>query len=216
MVTTEDADPSSTYLEALALPPGEAKAAQKAALARAHVLRQFEIDNYWKRSTYFWGFQLAAFGALALAAKDGAVKPPLVLVVAAFGAITAFTGALTARGSKFWQQNWERHVDLLESQVEGSLMEIVFIKDKKPSFSVSRVNERLLEVLFALWISAFMAACAVLIWPSLLSLDPEVATKLQIGLTATALIAGLIWIGQKSSRSKIEDRLYDYHTLKKR
>lgn len=159
---------------------------------------------------------MAAFAALALAAKDGIFRPPLVLIVAALGAITAFTGTLTARGSKFWQENWERHVDLLGADVEGKLMNIVFIRAKRPSFSVSRVNERLLQVLFASWLAAFVAAVCTLIWPNLVRLPLILASGIQIVGTSVALLGALIWIGRKSSRSNIGDRLYDYATFKKR
>lgn len=35
----------------------------KGALDRAYELRTFEIEHYWKRGTYFWGFQIAIFAA---------------------------------------------------------------------------------------------------------------------------------------------------------
>ena len=39
---------------------------QKAALNRAHEIRKFEIELYWKRATYFWLLQAAVFTALGL------------------------------------------------------------------------------------------------------------------------------------------------------
>jgi len=210
-----DEERRQKYDELLELPE-EVDNARSAALERAHGLRKFEIENYWKRATYFWGFQLVAFGALALVAKDGRFQPSLVLVVAAIGAVTAFTGGLTARGSKFWQQNWERHVDLLERPVEGKLMEIVFLKAKRPTFSVSRVNERLLDVFCAAWLIAFLVAVLVLIEPKLVRLSATCAAAAQIGLTTIGLGAALYWIGRKSSRSGLKGRLYDYDTLDER
>ena len=35
-------------------------------LNRAYALLTFEIEHYWKRATYFWGFQIAIFPAFAI------------------------------------------------------------------------------------------------------------------------------------------------------
>lgn len=96
------------------------------ALKRAHDIRQFEIELYWKRATYFWAFQLIAFTALGLLLKDGEIKSmPLLRIPSSIGVITAFAGMLTARRSKFWQENWEAHVDLLEDETEERLTQVV-------------------------------------------------------------------------------------------
>jgi hypothetical protein len=198
---TETSPPSATqkYFNRLSLPGGEASSAHKAALARAHELRKFEIENYWKRSSYFWGFQLVAFGALALSAKDGNFHPQIVLIVAVLGALAAFTAVLSAKGSKFWQENWEAHVDFLEVAIEGQL-HTTALMSKGPSYSVSRVNERFLELLFAGWIVAFSAGAFALLFPGLLSLDYRTAAIVQIAIPAVALLGGisLLKFGQKS------------------
>jgi hypothetical protein len=109
-------DPSfhDRYFEALGLNPVADRCKLKAAHARAHDIRKFEIELYWKRATYFWAFQLVAFTALGLLFKDGELaNPGLLIIPGTIGTVTAFAGYLTARGSKFWQQNWEAHVDLL-------------------------------------------------------------------------------------------------------
>lgn len=154
------------YGRALALPTeniGQANtAAHLAALTRAHDLRKFEIDNYWKRATYFWAFQLAAFTLLGLlwtkvAADADALSPKVLLIPAGLGAITALVGLLTAKGSKFWQENWESHVDALEQAIEGRLTQVVFVNGGE-KYSVSRVNERLLFLLTTGWTFLFFAA----------------------------------------------------------
>lgn len=210
-------DPISTeqleqrYFDRLALPTVGVAAAHKAALERAHELRKFEIENYWKRSSYFWGFQLVSFGALALTAKDGRFNPPIVLIVSVLGALAALTGVLTARGSKFWQANWEAHVDFLETAVEGNLHTTALV-DEKISFSVSRVNERFLEVLVAGWAGAFIAAAATLIFPKLLKLGHLTASLIQIGAPLLAFVAGASWliVGQKS---RLRGRAYIRRTM---
>lgn len=118
----------------------------------AHTIRQFEIELYWKRAAYFWAFQLVAFAALGLLFKDGRLTDPQLLTIpASIGVITAFAGVLTARGSKFWQENWEAHVDLLEDQTEQRLTQVVMFR-KPPQYSVSRVNESLLFLFTLGWL----------------------------------------------------------------
>src|SRR5580658_2201060 len=104
----------------------------------AHEIRQFEIELYWKRATYFWAFQLVAFTALGLLLRDGKISSMhLLLIPSSIGVITAFAGWLTARGSKFWQENWEARVDLLEDATKERLTQVVLCR-RPPQYSVSR------------------------------------------------------------------------------
>ena len=151
------------YIEATGLVAGDKR--REAALARAHALRQFEIDNYWKRSTYFWAFQAIAFGGLAwIFSEQGEPNPQLLMPVCLLGGLTALAGCLTARGSKFWQENWEAHVDMLEDELEGALHKTVMGKTglgkNGRSFSVSIVNQKLLDIFCSAWAICFMLAFA--------------------------------------------------------
>lgn len=156
---------TSEYLGALAPPAGSNASGDspaKAALTRAHELRKFEIENYWKRATYFWAFQLVAFTLLGLIWPQtldpkGPLQPTALMIPAGLGSITALVGLLTAKGSKFWQENWEAHVDALEGEVEGRLTQIIFVK-RGAAFSVSRVNECLLLLLMTGWFVFFLVA----------------------------------------------------------
>jgi hypothetical protein len=141
------------YLEALGIDikSAEGRVLARRALARAHEIRKFEIELYWKRATYFWAFQATAFAMLGFLAKDGTINYPQLLLPSLVGAITAFAGFTTASGSKFWQENWEAHVDLLESEFEGRLMEVI-ISRTEPQQSVSRVNQQLMLLLAIGWL----------------------------------------------------------------
>jgi hypothetical protein len=98
--------------------------------------RDFEIDNYWKRTLYFWGFQVASFaGYFKLVLKNEAHEP-LLFCVSCIGFITALAWVLANKGSKAWQENWEKHIDMLEDYITGPLYKIV----SNQSYSVSRVN----------------------------------------------------------------------------
>jgi hypothetical protein len=129
---------------------------QNAALSWAHELRKLEIENYWKRANYFWLFQAASLTLFGLIASSKiAYVRQAFLAPAALGAVTAMVGWRSAIGSKFWQQNWESHVDLLERRVHGNLMKVV-IHHGQILPSVSRVNQRLFILLFFSWTGTFV------------------------------------------------------------
>ena len=72
------------------------------AFRRAHEIRKFEIDLYWKRATYFWALEAAIFVAFAAMWRiTGTGGQLLAVAFAGIGAITALVGYLSARGSKF-------------------------------------------------------------------------------------------------------------------
>jgi hypothetical protein len=73
-----------------------------------------------------------------------------LLIPAPIGVITGLAGYLTARGSKFWQKNWEAHVDLLEDETKKRLTHVILCRDA-PQFSVSRINQCLLGSLTFGW-----------------------------------------------------------------
>jgi hypothetical protein len=196
-----DSPPSiSVYFKALALPnvdislPDHATA-RKAALIRAHDLRKFEIENYWKRATYFWAFQLAAFSTLGLLWPKIAdsLQPSVLMIPAGLGAITAQVGLLTAQGSKFWQENWEGHVDALEDDVEGRLTQVIVVK-RGTSHSVSRVNEALLKVLLAGWVIFFLCVAGTVVCDGKWQVPPWAQSL--AGVVALAIV--LIWIYSKT------------------
>src|SRR5277367_3518599 len=90
-------------------------AKKRKALEYALDIRKFEIDLYWKRATYFWAFIAAAFAGYGLTYKTAAdLEPWLSTVFSSLGLVFSVAWHLVNRGSKFWQNNWERHVDLLE------------------------------------------------------------------------------------------------------
>ena len=136
------------------------------ALDRAYQLRSFEIEHYWKRATYFWAFQAAIFAAIfaALAAAFDPTKPNaaanwglITVALSVLGVLTAVANYLSARGSKFWHENWEKHIEMLEDEIEGRLYKTVWLpKEKaskgKTSFSVSRVNLLLSSYFIIFWI----------------------------------------------------------------
>ena len=145
--------------------------ARLAALTRSHEIRQFEIELYWKRATYFWVLQAAVFTALGLMWKtggsDGTFIPHIVPVaLAALGLLTAAAGWFSAQGSKFWQENWERHIDMLEDEFEGKLHKTAWIGLMGVRWSVSNINDRLILFFVIFWLLVFVIVCdsAVPVW----------------------------------------------------
>ena len=148
------------YFETLALPdypPSKPPPPSLVdALDRAHELRKFEIEHYWKRAQYFWGFQVAIFAAFGLLWKESTASPwqPLAFALAALGLLTAIANTLSAAGSKFWQNNWEYHIDLLEDRVEGRLHKTVWMPKGRMGYLVSGVNQTLGWCFVAFWLTA--------------------------------------------------------------
>ncbi|SMM99183.1 hypothetical protein SPONN_325 [uncultured Candidatus Thioglobus sp.] len=118
--------------------------------------RNFEIELFWKRSLFFWGFIAASFVTYATIIKE---KPELAIVIACFGFVCSVAWSLVNRGSKYWQENWESHVEIIEDNVTGSLFkERKEQKDKgiwlsSRKFSVSKVVIALSDFTVLIWLS---------------------------------------------------------------
>ena len=80
--------------------------------------RQFEIELFWKRSLFFWGFIASSFVAYATLMPKSL---SLSIVIACFGFICSFAWSLNNRGSKFWQETWELKVHRIEPMVTGAM-----------------------------------------------------------------------------------------------
>jgi hypothetical protein len=196
------------YFEALGLDPGEKDEEEHkklaAALGRAHELRKFEIELYWKRAAYFWAFQAISFAALGLSIKEGAPRVGVVLLgAAALGALTGFAGWLTAKGSKFWQENWEAHVEMLEEPAgEGRLTQVVICRDTQ-ALSVSRINQMLLGLIALGWLALLViAACPWL---------KDSIKGASIAYQATGLLCIVVLVGTAVSftnRSRLAGRAF--------
>ena len=103
---------------------------KKARLKRAEEIRRFEINLYWRRTTYCWTLIAAAFvaffGILSANGLDRSVKLLIAFVVANVGFVFSIGWYFINRGSKFWQQNWETQVDILEKNLGENLYRSVY------------------------------------------------------------------------------------------
>lgn len=137
------------------------------ALDRALDIRKFEIELYWKRATYFWTFIAATLaGFVAIQASSSAAKADLSVLLCNLGIVFSFGWLCANRGSKYWQENWENHVDMLEDPVNGPLYKVVLSRGRPkelkewlvhlltgPSpISVSKVNQLISLFVTLMWI----------------------------------------------------------------
>lgn len=149
----------------------------KEALKQAYEIRKFEIELYWKRATYFWTFIGAAFVGYAAFYNAGNSATPnsnrdfILILISCIGFVFSVAWHCVNKGSKFWQENWENHVELLEDKVFGPLYKTITKRPQRSSFvrrffedffvapepfSVSKINQL---------VSTFMA----LVWGLILS-----------------------------------------------
>jgi hypothetical protein len=142
----------------------------KKALETALDVRKFEIDLYWKRAAYFWTFiavTFVGFGA-AQQLRDDAARTDLSVVSCCLGIVFSFAWFCINKGSKYWQVNWEKHVDMLEDDIIGPLYKVNWIADPVGSsqakrirsvflefdrFSVTRINQLISLFVLLMWIA---------------------------------------------------------------
>jgi len=118
--------------------------------------RNFEIELFWKRSLFFWGFIASSFIGYATIVKD---NPSLAVVIACFGFVCSVAWSLVNRGSKYWQENWETIVANIEDDVTGSLFKErqeqknkgIWLSSRK--FSVSKVTIALSDFTIIIWLA---------------------------------------------------------------
>lgn len=174
----------------------------KAAFDQVSDIRKFEIELYWKRATYFWALITVAFAGYfsILASEHMPNKFFLSLIVSSVGLVFTFAWFLSSRGSKYWQENWENHLDLLEDSITGPLYKTLL---ERPghintsekyvtgplSVSVSKINQWVCIFVVFSWLSLSAYSGYKSLSPLTLSLDQWLA------LSAHALIlivAGII------------------------
>ena len=132
-----------------------------------------------------------------------------MLLTSCVGLIFAFAWYLVNRASKFWQSNWEAHVDLLEDEVSGPLYKTV-LSDRTPwwqvhgayQFSVSKINQILsfyVTLVFALLVGTTVRSRYEF------SRHGQLFPTLCLLLTAIAAVL-LVLLGRNRERSRTVSR----------
>lgn len=65
-------------------------------------VRKFEIERFWNRSLFFWGFITTALVAYGAATKD---YPELQFLASCYGFLCSLAWSLQNRGSKYWHES---------------------------------------------------------------------------------------------------------------
>ena len=161
--------------------------------------RNFEIELFWKRSLFFWGFIASAFVGYTALAKD---MPSLAVVVACFGFVCSVAWSLVNRGSKRWQENWEIFVAELEDDITGKLFKDRKEKENKGvwlasrKFSVSKVTIALSDFTVLIW-GSLMLYHLHNVWPVTLVISNKfLVTSAIVGSFVFTLL--MIWNGRSS------------------
>lgn len=147
------------------------------ALEQAYDQRKFEIELYWKRATYFWTFIGAAFVGYAAFLTGSTPHLTGALIMSQVGLVFTVAWYLVNRGSKFWQENWENHVCLLEDDVTGPVYKMCASRDPHEfasrsrwdrrwiaprPFSVSKINTIISMYMVFIWL--LLGAAAIGMW----------------------------------------------------
>jgi hypothetical protein len=164
--------------------------------------RQFEIELFWKRALFFWGFIAAAFVAVA-ALKDE--RPILSLIIAGFGVVCSFAWALVNRGSKYWQEQWESKIGKVEDFVTGPLFDVSEPAQEKGSwlrgrqYSVSKVAIAVSDYVLFVWVCIFIRQIVVALGPGSCSRGK---LSLIIALSAVPIVYATLLAGFAKTTSR--------------
>jgi hypothetical protein len=119
-------------------------------------IRKFEIGLFWQRSLFFWGLVGAAFVSYAALRKD---YPSAAFLVSCFGLVCSVAWSLANRGSKYWQEYWEREVEKVEERVLGRQLFLGGSTRKAPDiwlaprmYSVSKLTIALSDFSGVVWL----------------------------------------------------------------
>lgn len=186
------------------------------ALDRAHAIRAFEIDLYWKRAGYFWAILAIAFAGYFASSK---YSPGFAnAIISDLGLVISLCWYLVNRGGAAWQHNWEFHIDLLEDRITGPLYKTRFNRDEYSFFDVSgpypfspsRCNALLSFFILIAWLGLFYVSNE-----KLLSATSEHAKRFVGIVTAAAAIVMCAWMTYRASRKgpsrrKVSGRIREY------
>ena len=131
-------------------------------LQYAFETRRLEIELYWRRAAYFWTLIAASLAAFFLLMSADKPQQELIYVVSCIGVTLSLAWYLANRGSKYWQENWERHIDVLEESIKGgsALFKTTVSRDqyRKSKFtrgypySLSRLNQVISLYIALIWV----------------------------------------------------------------
>lgn len=148
----------------------------KYSLEKAHDIRKFEIGLYWQRSSYILGFISVLAAACAYCFSmyftndtDPITHFILIFIMASISAVGYNISMLWRRvikASKYWQNNWEFHINILENCVSGNLHKMHFsIMDKEfTRYSINDIVLSLANRIIFIWILIFLFVFSLIVY----------------------------------------------------
>lgn len=149
----------------------------KEAYDKAHDIRKFEIELYWKRTTYIWTVISALVtisGLLLSQSFKGSSSTPAanddvffnlyygILFLSSIGTLITIIAANILKSSVYWQKNWEYHTSLLEPLFSGSIysthLNSNFKVNKNRKLSISKINTCFYLLMLFCWLAIFEAS----------------------------------------------------------
>ncbi|MCL2871726.1 MAG: hypothetical protein FWF41_01875 [Betaproteobacteria bacterium] len=144
---------------------------KKKAFKIALAMRNFEIELYWKRAAYFWVLVGALFVAYGVTSKGNLFS---TLAISCLGFLASLAWRLVGEGSKFWQENWEKQVDIFEEFALGkgrlfkSTIELKERKKKGKSvykrYSVTKIDHTVSLYVCIFWVLLFVQSALDVIY----------------------------------------------------
>lgn len=86
-------------------------------------MRKFEIENFWKRTLFFWGIIAIIYAGYFKADISDEFK----IIIPLLGLLFNIIFSLSTRGSKYWQEHWEMMAFDYEKEHDFQL----FLKDQQ-------------------------------------------------------------------------------------
>ena len=137
--------------------------------------RKFEIELYWKRAAYFWTFIALTFTSFFIVANGSlenlnGAKETFKLIISALGIFLSLCWFLGNKGSKYWQENWEFHVDLLEDDIMGPLYKTTKTSGglrnaifpwRSYKFSVGKISIMISAMMIIVWTGIFLMSLTI-------------------------------------------------------
>ena len=156
-----------------------------------------EIERFWKRSLFFWGFIAASFVSYGILIERGDAE--LVLAISCFGIVCSVAWTLANRGSKYWQNAWEKKLRDVQTEALGcQVYSVLEPNDDRGIWGAARYSVTRLTIA--------LSDFAVLVWVTLLFKASPAGRGAAwtcisiVMLGVTTIFVGAMLIGGRSRR----------------
>lgn len=129
----------------------------KEAYDKAHLMRNFEIDLFWKRAGYCFTIMaalIALCGGLLSSYSKGKNEELLdiILFISFIGVIFTMLSNFMISSGEYWKKNWELHISMLEPLFSGHIYSTHLVSNRV-RISITRLTLLFSLVMYACWAS---------------------------------------------------------------